>query len=107
MNSATLFRSIACMLASVFCLTASGASAAETVPPSNEIAALKADLAHAEDKLEMALRSYTLATQENDTLKAQAAQAAAAESRAMALARKPRRSSPPGCRGGLLIDVFS
>lgn len=83
MNPATLFRSIACTLASVFCLAASGASAAENAPPSNEVAALKADLAHAEDELEMALRSYTLATQENDTLKAQAAQAAAARDAAV------------------------
>lgn len=77
MNSATLLRSIACTLGSVFCLAASAALAAENAPPSNEVAALKADLAHAEEKLEMVLRSYTLATQENDTLKAQAAQAAA------------------------------
>jgi len=70
------------MLASI-CWLATAAVAAETAAPSDDAAALKAELMRTEDKLEMALRSFTVLSQENDALKAQVAQAAAARDAAV------------------------
>ncbi|HUJ44548.1 MAG TPA: hypothetical protein VLW52_13190 [Opitutaceae bacterium] len=82
MNPVTLLRSTGCMLASI-CWLATAAVAAETAAPSDDAAALKAELMRTEDKLEMALRSFTVLSQENDALKAQVAQAAAARDAAV------------------------
>ena len=70
------------MLASI-CWLATAAVAAETAAPSDDAATLKAELMRTEDKLEMALRSFTVLSQENDALKAQVAQAAAARDAAV------------------------
>jgi len=80
MNSVTLLRSIASTLAAICWLAT---AAAENAPPSEDVAALKANLAQTEDKLAMALRSFTVLSQENDALKAQLAQATAARDAAV------------------------
>ena len=83
MNSVTFLRSTGGALAAI-CWLAIVAPAAESAPPSDETAALKADLARTEDKLAMALRSFTVVSQETDALKAQVAQATAARDAAVA-----------------------
>jgi hypothetical protein len=85
MNPVTLLRFTGCTLASI-CWLAAAAMAAENAPSSDEVAALKADLARTEEKLEMALRSFTVLSQENDALKAQAAQVAATREAAVTVA---------------------
>jgi chromosome segregation ATPase len=82
MNKVILLRSTGCALA-VVCWLATAAVAAESAAPSDDVAALKANLAQTEDKLAMALRSFTVLSQENDALKAQLTQATAARDAAV------------------------
>jgi septal ring factor EnvC (AmiA/AmiB activator) len=82
MNFAPLYRPIACRFVAALFLTST--ALATDAPPADNVAALKARLSQAEDKLEMVLHSYTLTTQGNDALKAQVAQAAAARDAAIA-----------------------
>ena len=82
MNFAPLYRPIACLFVAALFLTST--ALATDAPPADNVAALKARLSQAEDKLEMVLHSYTLTTQDNDALKAQVAKAAAARDAAIA-----------------------
>jgi chromosome segregation ATPase len=83
MNSVTLPRYAGRMLAVIGCFVVASSFAAQSAPPPDNIAALKSELSLAKEKLEMVLRSYTLTTQENDKLKAEISQAAAARDEAV------------------------
>ena len=84
MNSATLPRFASRWFAIAGCLFAVSSFAADGTTAPDDVATLKSKLARAEDKLEIVLRSYTLTTKANDTLKEQASQAATARDEAVA-----------------------
>lgn len=74
MNPASLIRWRAAGIAAAFLLFAASSPADDNAPASGDVAALKSELVQTQDKLDMALRSYTLVSQENDKLKEQMAQ---------------------------------
>jgi chromosome segregation ATPase len=84
MNSSALFRHLDRSLVSALCLAAVTAFSAENAAAPDDLARLKAELSNAEDKLEMVVRSYTLTTKENETLKTQAGAAATVRDAAVA-----------------------
>ena len=84
MNSAILPCFTGRWLALVGCLVAATAFAADATPPADDVASLKAQLARAEDKLDITLRGYSMIQKENDQLKQQATMAATARDEAVA-----------------------
>jgi len=84
MNSATLPCFTGRWLAIIGCLVAATSFAAEGTPAPDDVAALKARLARAEDRLDITLRGYTLIQKENENLKQQASLAATARDEATA-----------------------